>query len=161
MKIFWSYAKTDDKNPHKLTKLREAFSVTLDETTGSENSILVDEVNLQWGVQWKQEIEELIKSSDAMILILTPSYFNSRMCIYEFKYAIEHKVKVYPLYYREAKNGFKSTFTEEGNKENVGLNKASLKIDDIQYRDFRKYKNKDLYCEEVQNFLDQLANEIA
>ena len=149
------------QKPHKLTKLREAFSVILDETTGSANNIIVDEIDLQWGVQWKQKIEELIQSCDGMISILTPSYFNSRMCIYEFKYAIEHGVNVYPLYFREAKNGLRSSFTEEGNEENIALNKASLKTKDIQYRDFRKYKNKDFYCKEVQYFLDRLANEIA
>ena len=134
MKIFWSYAKLDNMKPHKLTKLREAFSVVLDETTGSNNKILVDEIDLQWGVQWKQEIEKLILSSDAMILILTPSYFNSRMCIYESK--------------------------EEGNQENIALNRASEKLDKYQYRDFRKYRNKDLYSEAVQDFLDSLANGI-
>jgi len=36
MKLFWSYAKNDNKKPpERLTKLREAFSVALDETTGS------------------------------------------------------------------------------------------------------------------------------
>jgi len=161
MKIFWSYAKLDNKKPHKLTKLREAFSVILDETTGSINQIAIDENDLQWGVEWKQKIEDLICESDAMISILTPSYFNSRMCIYEFKLAKEHGKKVYPLYFREVKNGLRSTFKEESNNENVALNQASLKISDIQYRDFRKYKNKDVSIEEVQDFLDRLANEIA
>ena len=78
-----------------------------------------------------------------------------------FKYAIEHEAMVYPLYFREAKNELRSSFTEDGNEENIALNKASVKIKDIQYRDFRKYKNKDVYCEKVQDFLDRLAHEIA
>ncbi len=151
----------DNQKPHKLTKLREAFSVVLDETTGSINQIIIDENDLRWGVEWKQKIGELIDESDAMISILTPSYFNSRMCIHEFMLANEHGKKVYPLYYREVKNGLRSTFKEEGNEENVALNQASLKIGDIQYRDFRKYKNKDVNTEEVQDVLDLLANEIA
>ena len=65
------------------------------------------------------------------------------MCIYEFKHATEHGIKVFPLYFRDAKKGFRSSFEEEGNDENIALNKASLKIGDIQYRDFRKYKNKE------------------
>ena len=161
MKIFWSYAKLDNKKPHKLSKLREAFSVVLDEATGSNNQILIDENDLQWGVDWKQKIEDLIHKSDAMISILTPSYFNSRKCIHEFMLANELGKKVYPLYFRKVKNGFRSTFKEEGNEENIALNQASLKFSDIQYRDFRKYKNKDFNIEEVQDFLDRLANEIA
>ena len=144
MKVFWSYAKLDNKKPYKLTKLREAFSVILDETTGSENNIFVDEIDLRWGVQWKQKIEELIRSSDAMISVLSPSFFNSRMCIYEFKYASEHGIKVYPLYFREAKNGLRSSFNEDGKEENIALNQASLQLGEIQYRDFRKFRNKDV-----------------
>jgi len=161
MKIFWSYAKLDNKKPHKLTTLREAFTVILDETTGSINQIFIDELDLQWGDDWKQKIEELIKNSDAMISIITPSYFNSRMCMYELKYADEHGKKVYPLYFREAKNGFLSSFKEDGNEENISLNKASLKIRDMQYRDFREYRNKKIQDEDVQDFLDRLASEIA
>ena len=96
-----------------------------------------------------------------MISILTPSYFNSRMCIYEFKFAAENGIKIYPLYFREAKKGLKSTFMEDENEENVGLNKASSKIRELQYRDYRKFRNKDLDSEVVQDFLDGLANEIA
>ncbi len=161
MKIFWSYAKLDDKKPHKLTRLREAFTVILDETSGSVNHIFVDELDLQWGADWKKKIEELIQESDAMISVLTPSYFNSRMCIYEFKFASECEKRVFPLYFREAKNGLHSAFKEESNEENIALNKASLKIGDIQYRDFRKFRNKDVHSEEVQDFLDRLASEIA
>lgn len=151
----------DNKKPHKLTKLRKAFSIILDETAGSANKIIVDEVDLHWGVEWKKQIEELIQDSDAMISILTPSFFNSRMCIYEFKCATDCGKQVYPLYFREAKNGLRSSFKEEDNDENIALNKASLRIKDIQYQDFRKFRNKDVYSEEVQNFLDHLANEIA
>lgn len=161
MKIFWSYAKLDNKKPHKLTKLRKAFSRALDETTGSSNKIFVDEIDLQWGVPWKQEIEKLIFSSDAMISILTPSFFNSRMCIYEYKFASENGIKLYPLYFREVKNGFKSTFKEDDNEENICLNQASRTIGELQYKDFRKLRNKDLDSEIVQDFLDGLANEIS
>lgn len=161
MKIFWSYANLDNKKPYKLTTLREAFSVILDETTGSINQIIIDEVDLQWGVKWKEKIKELIQASDAMICILTPSYFNSRMCIYEFKYATDSRKKVFPLYFREVKNGLRSSFKEDGNEENIDLNIASQQIGDIQYRDFRDYRNKDIHSEEVQDFLDRLANEIA
>lgn len=87
------------------------------------------------------------------------------MCIYEFKCAIEYKKKVCPLYFlevKEVKNGFQSSFNEDGSdsKENIALNEASSKIQGIQYRDFRQYKNKDVYCEEIQDFLDRLADEI-
>ena len=150
----------DNKKPHRLTKLRKAFSVILDETTGSANKIIVDEGDLHWGVEWKKNIDELIQGSDGMISILTPSYFNSRMCIYELKCAADCGKRIYQLYYREVRKGLRSTFKEEENDENISLNTASLRIGDIQYQDFRKFRNKDFHSEEVQNFLDHLANEI-
>jgi hypothetical protein len=58
--------------PHKLTKLRQAFNNSLNQTTGSENKIIVDENDLHWGVEWKSEIEQLIQSSRAIIAIVTP-----------------------------------------------------------------------------------------
>ena len=83
------------------------------------------------------------------------------MCFYEFSIDSECEKRVFPLYFREAKNGLHSAFKEESNEENIALNKASLKIGDIQYRDFRKFRNKDVHSEEVQDFLDRLASEIA
>ena len=81
MNIFWSYAKLDNKKPHKLSKLRDAFNASLDQTQGFENKIVIDESDLIWGGKWKEEIERLIRDSDALIIIMSPSYFNSRMCM--------------------------------------------------------------------------------
>jgi hypothetical protein len=161
MNIFWSYAKLDDKEPHKLTKLRRAFNNSLDQTMGYECKIIVDVSDLRWGVEWKNEIERLVLSSDAIIALVSPSYFNSKMCIHEIGIALSAKKRILPIYYRECKNGLKSTFKEEGNDENAELNRISKKIENIQYRDFRKLKNKDLDSEVVQDFLDKIASELA
>ena len=161
MKIFWSYAKLDDKEPHKLTKLRRAFKNSLDQTMGFENKIIVDVSDLGWGVEWKNEIERLVLSSDAIIALVSPSYFNSRMCIHELGIALSAKKRILPIYYRDCKNGLRSAFKEEGNDENAELNRISKKIEEIQYMDFRKLKNKDLDSEVVQDFLDKIANEFA
>ena len=161
MNIFWSYAKLDDKEPYKLTKLRRAFNNSLDQTLGYENKIIVDVSDLRWGVEWKTEIERLILNADDMIALISPSYFNSKMCIHELKIALGAKKRIMPIYYRNCKNGLRSTFKEEGNDENAELNRISKKIEDIQCMDFRKLKNKDLDSEVVQDFLDKIANEFA
>jgi len=161
MNIFWSYAKLDDKEPYKLTKLRRAFSNSLDQTLGYENKIIVDVSDLRWGVEWKTEIERLILNSDYIIALISPSYFNSKMCIHELKIALCAEKRILPIYYRNCKNGLKSTFKEEGNDENAELNRISKKIGEIQCMDFRKLKNKDLDSEVVQDFLDKIANEFA
>lgn len=160
MKIFWSYAKLDNKKPNKLTKLRKAFKKILDETTGLDNQVVVDEHDLRWGSEWRKEIERLIKSSEALISIVSPSYFNSRMCIYELKVAIENDLHILPIYYRECSKGLRSSFMEEDNEENIQLNRISRKLADFQYKDFRKLRNKDLNAEAVQDFLDEIAGDM-
>lgn len=157
MKIFWSYAKLDNKKPHKLSRLREAFNTALDQTCGFENQIVIDESDLKWGVKWKEGIERLIRESDALIAVMSPSYFNSRMCIHELDLAMGANKVILPLYYRNCPKGLKSAFKTDGNEENLKLNAASKKIQDIQYRDFRALRNKDVQSEVVQDFLDKMA----
>lgn len=157
MKIFWSYAKLDNKAPHKLSRLREAFNTALDQTCGFENQIVVDESDLKWGVKWKEAIERLIREADALIAVMSPSYFNSRMCIHELDLAMRADKVILPLYYRNCPKGLESGFKTNGNEENQQLNAASRKIQDIQYTDFRKLRNKDVQSEVVQDFLDKMA----
>lgn len=160
MNIFWSYAKLDDKTPNKLTKLRQAFGISLDQSTGFKNKIIVDTSDLKWGVEWKAEISRLILESDVVVIIISPSYFNSRMCIKELEYALTAEKKILPLYYRNCPKGLVSNFKEEGNYENASLNSMSAKVSDIQYKDFRKLRNKNFKLECVQDFLDEIAAEI-
>lgn len=161
MNIFWSYAKLDDQEPQRLTKLSRAFNISLDQTLGYKNRIIVDVSDLRWGVKWKTEIEQLILHCDALIALISPSYFNSRMCIQELKFAINAGKKILPIYYRNCNNGLNSTFKEDGNDENAELNRISKMIGDFQHMDFRALKNKDFDSESVQDFLDRLASELA
>ena len=160
MRFFWSYAKIDNKKPHKLSKLREAFNISLDQTVGFENKIVIDDCDLTWGVKWKKEIERLIQESDALIAVVSPSYFNRRMCIYELNLAIRGNRTILPILYRDCPKGLQSDFKTEGNEENVRLNKISKKVVDFQYEDFRKHRNKDVESEVVQNFLDKMSKSI-
>lgn len=161
MIIFWSYAKLDNKKPHnKLTKLREAFKTSLDQATGFKNKILVDESDFKWGVKWKKEIPRLISKSDSVITIISPSYFNSRMCIYELGLAQNAGKTILPIYYRTCPKGLKSSFKEDTD-ENIKLNSISTIISGIQDKDFRELRNKSLESEIVQDFLDLIAEEIS
>ena len=98
IKIFWSYAKLDDKTPHKLTALREAFKISLDQTVGSETQIIVDIDNLKWGDDWYETLDKLVEHSCLFLPIMSPSYFNSKMCMRELNWAISRKKLIIPLY---------------------------------------------------------------
>jgi hypothetical protein len=83
------------------------------------------------------------------------------MCIHELGIALLAQKRILPIYYRDCKNGLRSTFNEEESEESTLLNQTSQKIEDIQYMDFRKLRNKNLDSEVIQDFLDQLTSKIA
>ena len=163
MKLFWSYARRDDKSPsEKVSKLRQAFETVLSQVIGKDCDIYFDRLSLKWGVEWRKEIQCLIKESDCFVAIVTPSYFNSRMCMYELQMACAEGKKLLPIYFRMCKE-FKSTFKEDGAEAeiNIKMNRASLRVSDIQMKDFRELRNEKLYSREVENFLDGMAEEIS
>jgi hypothetical protein len=163
MNIFWSYARLDDRAPlKKVSNLRGAFEIVLSQVLGRECEIYFDTISLNWGVEWRKEIERLIHESDGFAAIVTPSYFNSRMCMFELQMASEAGKKILPIYFRNCKV-LKSTFKEDGIEAEINkkLNKASLKLGNIQMKDFRKLRNEELNSQKVENFLDKMAEEIS
>ena len=163
MKIFWSYARLDDQPPsEKVTKLQEAFGISLSQTIGKECEIHFDKQSFRWGVEWRKEIERLILESNYFVCIVTPSYFNSRMCIFELQKALAEDKKILPIYFRTYKL-FESNFKEDGIEAeiNKGLNKASRMVRDFQLKDFRKLRPMKFDSEKVVCFLDAMAEEIA
>jgi hypothetical protein len=163
MKIFWSYARLDDQSPaKKVTNLQQAFKIVMSQVIGQDCEIYFDTLSLRWGVEWRKEIESLITESDCFVAILTPSYFNSRMCMFELQMAGADGKKILPIYFRTCKE-FQSTFKEDGVKAdfNKKLNDASRKVRNIHMKDFRGLRNKKLDSPEVEDFLDAMAEEIA
>ncbi|WP_143736004.1 toll/interleukin-1 receptor domain-containing protein [Methyloprofundus sedimenti] len=158
MKIFWSYAKLDDQKPYKLTTLREAFKIILDETIGFETKIVVDVHDLKWGDDWYEKLDHLVSDADLFLPIMSPSYFNSKMCMRELNWAISKKT-IIPIYYRDCPKGMHCSF-KENNAENKDLNKMSAKITTFQYKDFRYLRNKGVSSELVQDFLDKISIDI-
>jgi len=160
MKIFWSYAKIDNKKPHKLSDLRGALKIALDQTVGFETQIIVDVVDLKWGDDWYDKLDHLIADASLFLPILSPSYFNSKMCMRELNWAICGRKPIIPIYYRDCPKGLHCSF-KENNDENRELNKMSTKISEIHYKDFRALRNKELTSELVEDFLDETAADIA
>ena len=142
MKIFWSYAKRDDPKPFNLTALKEQFQNVLGQCLGIDVDVFQDKSGLEWGAKWREQLEKEVISSDALVCILTPSYFGSKMCIQEFMWARNKGKDIYPILYRECPKGFISQFQGETDKLNPILNDKSKYIRDYQYKDFIKLDRK-------------------
>jgi hypothetical protein len=162
MKIFWSYARLDDLEPkRKVSKLRREFGHVLSQTKGERCDVFFDRESLNWGVRWRETIERSIRECDGFVAVVTPSYFNRRMCIFELQIALEAGVRVFPLYYRTCRH-LKSTFKEEGEDGEINkrLNEASLAFSALQMIDFRKLRNEKPDSGNVENFLDAMADAV-
>ena len=161
MKVFWSYAKRDDPKPHNLTALKDQFQIVLGQCLGMDVDVFQDKSGLEWGAKWRQRLQEEVKSCDAMVCVLTPSYFASKMCIQEFMWARAKNKNIYPILYRECPKGFVSNFSGESDKLNPKLNKESRYIAEYQYRDFTSLRNSDSSSTEVLEFLDDVCAQIS
>jgi hypothetical protein len=161
MKVFWSYAKRDDANPHHVTQLRDAFANVLGQCLGQDVELFQDTTGLNWGDEWRKKLESELATSDGFVCVLSPSYFNSKMCMQELVWAMDHKIKVYPILYRNCKNGLKSHFSVASDTHVSVLNEKSILINDIQYADFTHLRNKAKDSAEVLEFLDGICEQMA
>jgi hypothetical protein len=162
MKIFWSYSRRDNNPPFcRVTRLKDAFTDSLGQTIGADCETFFDTESIDWGATWRKTIDENIASCDGLVATLSPSFFNSRYCIYELHIALLNNKPIYPVYFRKCKK-FISTFKEDGveNEMNIRLNRSSKRINDFQFADFSVFRNKPIDQEEVQNFIDGLAEQV-
>ncbi|ACF47034.1 MAG: toll/interleukin-1 receptor domain-containing protein [Prosthecochloris sp.] len=163
MKMFWSYARLDDMEPkRKVSKLRKAFENVLSQTQGTPCDVFFDRDSLHWGVAWREEIERSIRECDGIVAVVSPSYFNRRMCLYELQMAVEARKKIFPLYYRSCSE-LRSAFKEDGDEAEInrGLNSASLIITELQMMDFRELRNEKIGSKKVEDFLDRMAEVVS
>jgi hypothetical protein len=161
MKVFWSYAKRDDAKPHHVTQLRKQFEIVLSQCIGDDVELFQDTTGLKWGDNWRSKLESEVKNSDAFVCILSPSYFNSKMCIQEVVWATEAGINIDPILYRACPKGFKSSFADS-DSEAVKLNVTSEQITSLhQYVDFTSLRNLSKEGTKVMIFLDKVCEQIA
>jgi len=143
--------------------LKEAFEIVLSQVLGQDCEIFIDQSTLNLGVEWREEIERLIKEPDGFIPIVTTSFFNSRMCIYELQIALELHRRILPIYFRTCSNGLRGSFKEDGQEAEIkiAMNTASRSLQRFQMKDFRDLRNDNYDSQLVQNFLDKMAEKLA
>lgn len=163
MKGFWSYARADDTYD-KVSNLRNAMQHALGQSKGARVSLYQDTTSTNWGADWKKKIDTELANCDFIIVVLTPYYFNRKHCRYEFESAVELKKPIFPIYFRNSdlleSDRARRRLKNSENDSDVDIARVAEKAASLQYKDFRKLRNKKIDSEESQNFIDEMADEL-
>jgi hypothetical protein len=105
-KGFWSYVHADDAaDGGRIARLARDIASEFEMQTGEAIELFLDRDELQWGDNWRNEIDNALASVAFFIPVLTPRYFRSVECRRELQFfarkAIELGVRdlVLPLLY--------------------------------------------------------------
>jgi len=81
---FMSYTQIDDEREKgRITDLRWSLSNEVAMQTGEEFPIFQDREDILTGQRWESRIESVIDGTTFLITVITPSFFNSEMCMKE------------------------------------------------------------------------------
>lgn len=91
---FFSYARFDDSRDNgRVSDLRKRLEAEVRAQTGQSFDIWQDRNSIQWGEQWKERIDHAIDTLTFLIVVVTPSWFNSAACRAEFERFLEVEKK--------------------------------------------------------------------
>ena len=85
-KSFLSYARQDaDTDPHLVSALSKNLTGRVNGMlTNAQFTIFRDSTHVTTGSLWESSIEEALRSSDILIVLLTPRWINSKWCRKEY-----------------------------------------------------------------------------
>ena len=89
-RYFFSYARDDSQFVLRLAKELRAAGANL----------WLDQLDIVGGQHWDQAVEDALRASAGMIVVLSPSAVSSDNVMDEVSYALEQKKRVVPLLYR-------------------------------------------------------------
>jgi hypothetical protein len=80
-KGFWSYVHADDTGDGgRIARLARDIVAEFEMQTGETIELFLDRDELQWGANWRSEIDNALASVAFFIPVLTPRYFRSVEC---------------------------------------------------------------------------------
>jgi hypothetical protein len=84
---FWSYVHKDDEaEGARITQLGRDIKDQYEMITGDEIELFLDRDSLDWGDDWKGELDASLESVAFFIPVLTPRYFQSAECRRELNF---------------------------------------------------------------------------
>jgi len=103
---FMSYVRFDDLHDDGLlSQFRERLAAEVRAQTGREFAIFQDRNDVAWGQNWQQRIDEALDAVTLLLVIITPSLFQSPACRAEFGRFLERESAlgrsdlILPVYY--------------------------------------------------------------
>src|SRR5271156_2566729 len=86
--LFFSYAQDD--SPEWVRALEQSLRQDLIDRLGPDVSIWRDKNGIRFGQNWREEIEDALKTSAALLAVVSPSYQRSIWCSRERKIFVDH-----------------------------------------------------------------------
>jgi parallel beta-helix repeat protein len=78
---FMSYVRFNDQHDDgQLSQFRDRLAAEVRAQTGREFAIFQDRNDIAWGQNWQQRIDEALDAVTLLVVIVTPSLFNSPAC---------------------------------------------------------------------------------
>src|ERR1019366_418797 len=96
-KTFFSYSRADSEFTRKLaTDLRNAGA-----------DLWIDQLDIQPGTRWDQEIEKALKEAETVLVVLSPNAVASNNIMDEISYALENNKRVIPVIIKKCEIPFR------------------------------------------------------
>lgn len=98
LKGFWSYVHADDEAElGRITQLGKDIVAQYMMATGDEIDLFLDREQIEWGNEWRAQLDAALASTAFFIPVLTPRYFLSAECRRELQ-AFARRVKELELH---------------------------------------------------------------
>jgi hypothetical protein len=158
--VFMSYVRADDEHEHgRITEFCKRLSGEVHFQIGKPFNIFQDKKDIAWGQQWENRIDECLDACTFLILIITPSFFNSPACRHEVERFLAREAAlgrndlILPIYY------FDCPILNEELKRNV--DPLAKLINERNYVDWRDHRFKPFTSRPLATMLAKLATQIA
>jgi hypothetical protein len=155
---FWSYVHEDDRaEGGRICRLARDIVDQYQMLTGEEIRLLfLDKDDIQWGDQWRKEIDSGLASVAFFIPVMTPRYFMSPECRRELQFFLRRatdlgvKELVLPLHYVNVL-ALSDETTEDDLIKLLGT---------IQWEDWRELRFSDVASNEYRRSVARLAEKL-
>ena len=156
---FMSYVQSvNEHDGGKITQLCKLLSNELEAQSGEAFDIFQDRSDMKYGQNWRARIVESINGSAFFLPIITPGFFKSENCRFEFKQflTVERKSSrkdlIIPIYY--------IGYAPIHDKNQEGADEIVTEITDRHFVDWRSNRFSAFHKKKVRREISEIAEHI-